>query len=484
MPPAAFATPPTPSGARRRFMVAAGVNVLIYAVMWVFYSIPELHDNRLNRELLLWPVTLALLYFYWSGFKAVKAGAIPTAWVVASGLLMSLLAVMVPPFHSTDIFGYINRGWQQFHYGMNPYVHTVDHIPGWEKDPMITDHWVNNPSPYGFVYLIVAKGLTALGGGDKAATLTVFKLFNLLAHYLIATLVWLGVKRLNPQNNQNAVLASLYLYGWNPLVLIHGLSNGHNDMLMGLLVTLSAFFAIIGSWLWIVPALVGATLVKYGALVIIPFALLFLMKQRAWGSLIGGLAVGAALFLGTGSPYLGDFQSMPLKQIERNAFVSHGSLHSVVYSIYKTIGKEFHMPLYDARELARSILKNILLGCYALFYGWLAFRRLRQPVYALKDWLQDALLVMVVMICLVSLKFYPWYLGMFFPLAFYLDEGHWLRRFVVVLSGTQLFALTFIGQAHLINFVIMTGAAIAWLVYDRERDGRNTSTGQDLQAAS
>ncbi|MCE3234740.1 MAG: hypothetical protein K0Q50_920 [Vampirovibrio sp.] len=467
------ASPPTEQGLsamadRRRFLWLAGLGVFTFALLWLFYANPALSAPRLNRELLLWPVTFGLLWLYWAGYRLVARESVPLRWLVISGLLVGLLACMVPPFHSTDVFGYINRGWQQAHYGMNPYVYTVDHIPGWEHDPMITDHWVNNPSPYGFLYLLIAKGLCLLGGGDKENTLLVFKLGNLVVHGVTAFLVWLGATRVNSNastepGRQNRPVLALYLYLWNPLVLVHGLANGHNDMMMGLFVTLSAYFALIGSWVWILPALMAATLIKYGAVVILPFALLFLLKQRAWRAMgLGGL-LAAGVFLLTGLPYLPDWSQFHLKEISRNAFVSHGSLHSLIYSVFKTVAKELVPAWNPLRELVRDVMKNVLLMLYTLFYGGLAVKRFRQSRYPVSEWIWDALLVMAVLVCLVSLKFYPWYLAMFFPLALFLPEQSWLRRFMLVLSGAQLFSITFIGQAHLLNFLIMTGLPIAWV---------------------
>lgn len=486
------ASPPTEQGStsmdsnRRRFLWLAGLSVAIYALLWVFYANPALAGPRLNRELLVWPVTFGLLYLYWAGYRVMGREAIPLRWLIVSGVLMGGIACMVPPFHSTDVFGYINRGWQQVQYGMNPYVYTVDHIPGWEHDPMITDHWVNNPSPYGFLYLLIAKGLCVLGGGQKEATLLAFKLGNLVVYGLTAMLVWLGAKRLSlsqvaPLAERNRPVLALYLYLWNPLVLVHGLCNGHNDMMMGLFVTLSAYFALIGSWIWILPALMAATLIKYGALVILPLALLFLIRQKAWRALVVGLLLAAGVFLLTGLPYLPDWSQFHLKEISRNAFVSHGSLHSLIYSVFKTVAKEVVPAWYPQRELVRDVMKNGLLTLYAAFYGGLAFRRWRQSSYSVLEWVEDALLVMTVLVCLISLKFYPWYLGMFFPLALFLPEQNWLRRFMLVLSGAQLFSITFIGQAHLLNFLIMTALPIVWIVWQARKRGEASNRPQPEQ---
>jgi hypothetical protein len=474
-----------PPDTTRRFLWLAAGNILIYGVLWAFYTTPWLHEPRLNRELLVWPVTFLLLWLYWAGYRLVAAKAIPLSWLVGSGLILAIVAALVPPFHSTDIFGYINRGWQQLHYHLNPYVYTIDQIPDWEHDPMITDHWVNNPSPYGFLYLLLAKFLCWLGAGNKANTVLLFKLGNVIAHGLTALLIWLGIDALNKDSRKKRSGNSgyldpnlaIYLYLWNPLVLVHGLANGHNDMIMGLFITLSVYCAT-RNWLaGILPTLMTATLIKYGAVVIVPLAIVFLIRRRAWISLEWGVVLAALVFLLTGFPYLVDWQQFHLAEINRNAFVSHGSIHSLIYSIYKTLGKEAFPVLYQYRELARAILKNLLLLGYMVVYGTLAWRRFRQAEYTTLQWIWDSLLVMTLLICLVSLKFYPWYLGMFFPLALFLPAGDWLRRFVVVLSGAQLLSITFIGQAHLLNFILMTAIPIGWIVWThRKRQPQSSVT--------
>ncbi len=445
------------------------VMALALGLTALFYNVPLLSGPRWVREVFVWPLTAVLVFTYWQGFLALKRQSVSLKTLWLTGLLLALLALTIPPFHSTDLFGYINRGWQQWHYGLNPYVHTVDHIPHWEQDPMITDHWVNNPSPYGFLYLLLAKALCALGAGHKALTVFVFKAFNVLIVGLTGLLMVAGVNRLNRGQGKTPPPAALtgsqalYLYLWNPLVLIHAISNGHNDSVMGFFVTLAAFLAIAGHWLWILPALMAATLIKYGAVVILPLAMLFLFKKRALGALIGSLFLAAVLFGVSGLPYLPDWQQFHLTEINRNAFVSHGSLHSFVYALFKNLDKTLLPSLHPHRETIRAILKNGLLGAYALFLGGLCWRRLRQADYAPSLWIRDALLAMAVLIGLVSLKFYPWYFGMFFPLVLFLAPADWLQRMLIVVSCAQMLSITFVGQAHLLNFVLMTGLPLVYV---------------------
>lgn len=436
-------------------------SILLYLLLAVFYAVPGWSGFAMLREIVLWPVLSGLLAFYIAAYRCVATEGISRRSLLLSGILLALAAVLISPFHSTDVFGYINRGWQQAHYGLNPYVFTVDRIPGWEHDPMITDHWVNNPSPYGFLYLLIAKMLCLWGGGNKATTLLLFKLSNLAMHFATAALLAWGASRLRRQGKAIRVDVALFLYLWNPLILLHGLSNAHNDLWLGLFLMLAACCAVSGAWVWMLPALMASALIKYASMVVAPLTVLFLSKRKAWRPLMGGTLLALLVFGLCGWPYLADWPAFHLKEIGRNALVSHGSLHSFVFSAWKVFAHTSAPDWHARKESVRAALANALMMAYVLFYGGLFLRRLRQADYSADIWLRDALLAMLVLITLASLKFYPWYLGMFFPLALLLNEGDWLRRFTVSLSGAQLLAFTVIGQAHLLNFLLMTG--LPWL---------------------
>jgi len=77
-------------------------------------------------------------------------------------------------------------------------------------------------------------------------------------------------------------LTDLYLFMWNPLVLLHHVGNGHNDILTGFFLALAFYLAIVGAGFWIIPLLVLATLLKYGPAILIPLALVFVIKNYGW----------------------------------------------------------------------------------------------------------------------------------------------------------------------------------------------------------
>ena len=66
-----------------------------------------------------------------------------------------------------------------------------------------------------------------------------------------------------------------------------------------------------------------------------------------------------------------------------------------------------------------------------------------------------------------SSKFNAWYLGMVLPLALFEDVSYWLRRLVVLISGAELFSLTFFKQAYMLNFFAMI-LVPSWIVFRQE----------------
>jgi hypothetical protein len=116
---------------------------------------------------------LPLLYLFRRGYRIVRdsTDGSHVRTIVAFAALFCVTCALAYPFHSTDVFGYINRGWQQAHYHLNPYVHTVAETPGWREDPMMWEHWIYNPNPYGFLFTLLARLLCLLGGGNWWATL-------------------------------------------------------------------------------------------------------------------------------------------------------------------------------------------------------------------------------------------------------------------------------------------------------------------------
>ena len=461
-------SPPPPPAAKSllSFNRVGWLTALIYLVTCLFYAGgPEAHARTI-REVFTWLTALPLLFLFWKGYQFLDGpdDARAARSVVRFGAVLCLFAFLTVPFHSTDVYGYINRGWQQAHHGLNPYVYTLAETPGWRTDPMMREHWIYNPNPYGFLFSLLARLLCEIGGGHFWLTLALFKGVNVLALGATGWIIWKTTARLGHRGR----VRSLYLLLWNPLVLMHHVANGHNDLLIGWLVALTVSLAAAGAFALVVPALVAATLLKYAPALLVPPALLFLLRRRAWRPAVVGCLVGALMVAACSAPYLKDWRLLRLEDIKDNATLIDNSLHSFLYHLYGTIA-QFIPALKQFHPAVNTGVKLVLrLGLLA----FVVFQWARAP----RDFSAEALarkfvLILYALICVASSKFNAWYMAMLLPPALLLREGDWLRRLVVLTAAAELLSLTFLKQAYMINYFLML-LLPALYVFRQTRRGR------------
>ncbi|HWW76573.1 MAG TPA: glycosyltransferase 87 family protein [Pyrinomonadaceae bacterium] len=464
------------ASANRRLARAGLLTAAVYLATALFYARGFQGYTRTAREVFIWLAVLPLLYLFWRGYRVVRdAGdGVKVSTVVALAGLFCVLCVFVYPFHSTDVFGYINRGWQQVHYHMNPYVHTVAEVPGWRADPMIWEHWIYNPNPYGFLFTLLARGLTHLGGGNWLATLLLFKLANASAYALTGRLVWSGAKHLG---HPRPVLA-LYSFLWNPLILMHHLANGHNDILVGCLLALAVYAVVRGREVWVLPALAAATMLKYAPALLVPAALVYVFKKRGWKTAAVGCVLAAAVVVACAAPYLADWRAFRLEDIRDNATLIDNSLHSFLIHVFENMARlaPALAPLHGAADAA---IRLSLRGGFAVFLLFVYVRFLRGVTG--ERLVELTTLVMVVLLLVATSKLNGWYMGILLPPALFLPERHWLRRLTLLVTCAQTLSLTFFKQAYMLNYFAMV-IVPAFLVY-RQARGERASEGYDRTAS-
>lgn len=463
-------TPKVEAGAAKPRLSFTLIGILIaavYLLTLVFYIKGPQSHSRTGRELFAWFLVPVSLFLFWKGYQLVNSDhPPPLKSVILFAVIFCLLALFIFPFHSTDVFGYINRGWQQVHYHQNPYVNFTAEIPGWQQDPMITDHWIYNPNPYGFLFTLIARALAFVGRGNWWITLFLFKGMNALLYGATSWLVWSAAKRLGHARP----LTDLYLFMWNPLVLLHHIANGHNDILTGYFVALAMYFAIVGAGFWIIPMLALATLLKYGPAILVPFALIFVIKNYGWKIAILSSLLAGVIFVAVSAPYLKDWNQFRLEDIRFNATLIDNSLHSFLIHIFENITRLVR-PLGAYHGVVDSLIKNVIRLALILFcLGQLATIPKNFSALVL---IKKSLLVMFFLVCLASSKFNAWYMGMLLPLALLMDAKYWLRRLVVLITGAELFSLTFFKQAYILNFFAMILVPCG-IVYRQVTKGHST----------
>jgi alpha-1,6-mannosyltransferase len=260
---------------------------------------------------------MLVIAWLWIGRMLSARGAIPPApdriSVGRTGILWAIPLAMAPPMFSKDVYSYLAQSAITAR-GLDPYVLGPAQALGVD-DPLtrtIPTIWRDTPAPYGPLFLMVGRGITALTGNDVV--------FGVLAHRALALLgvgliLW-ALPKLARRCGVEPGLA-LWLGAANPLVLFHLVSGIHNEALMiGLL--LAGLHLALGDRDEPVPWprwVGGAVLITLGASVKLPalLALGFVGMDlaRRWGGrfrdvaaaagILGAVAVGVYVVIGFGT---------------------------------------------------------------------------------------------------------------------------------------------------------------------------------------
>ncbi|MFZ2446448.1 MAG: hypothetical protein WAW37_08825 [Syntrophobacteraceae bacterium] len=442
-----------------RSLVIAGTSLFsLLAMSLAFHQVAALRDRQTLREIFHWLLVFGLAVSYVKGYRALRAlppsGRVHTVIFAFAGAFL-LVSMLTNAFHSTDVRCYVNLGWMQAHYHQNPYAVTIPQIPGWREDPVFYPEWLQIPAPYGFVFSWLAAKICQAGNGVYWATVLLFKTLNVAAVVLTAVVLWLGCRDLGVPDAESV----LYLFLWSPLLLIHGVANAHNDVLMAFFTVTGLYLALRDNCFPVLPVLMLGVLVKYASAVILPFAVLYLARRHGWGRAAAGVAGAVGVLVLFSLPYVGgDFQFWRSFQGMTGV---HNSIPALLFFPFEVLGG-LRPSLNATISAIESAIRIPFWIGFLLFGLWMGFKRLRMPDYPLEMFLRDCLLMQFILICVVSSKYYAWYLCMIFPLCLWLPSGDRLRGVVLALSVAQIASLTFVDQAHGLNVLVMVIAPILW----------------------
>jgi alpha-1,6-mannosyltransferase len=183
---------------------------------------------------------------------------------------------LAPPMFSRDVYSYGAVGWM-VHAGSSPYFWGPGAIP---DNPYLADVpgvWSHTPTPYGPVFLQLARWVVDLSGDRTVPTVLGMRLIALVGVLLLVRYV----PRLAAHCGVAADRA-LWLAVLNPLVLFHFVSGAHNDaLLMGLVV--AGLVLVLDRWV-----LPGVVLISLALLVKAPAALALVFVVPFWAQRMTG----------------------------------------------------------------------------------------------------------------------------------------------------------------------------------------------------
>jgi alpha-1,6-mannosyltransferase len=365
--------------------------------------------------------------------------------------------LVTPPLFSRDVYSYLAIG-SMMREGFNPYDAGPYDTLG-DSDPyahQVDVRWQHTASPYGPVYLLIAKGIVTAAGHNVIVGTLLQRLVELVG---VAMIVW-ALPRLARICGFDPV-AALWLGALNPLVLFHLIGGGHNEALM-----LGAMLAgMVIAWEWSLVAGVVVITLGVGVKATAGMALAFLVIMLAlraggrWRDLLRcGVQVGvvaAATFAaftwisGVGFGWLA-------------ALGAPGTVRSFL-SLSTTLGvgagqTGLLMGLGDHTQAALDVMQPVgtLIGAtVALAIMWQCWQRRINPVLGLGM----AMMAFVLLAPVIQ----PWYLlWAALPLAAATADPRYRKATIAL---TVLFSVTIMPNGATIPvYVIVQAVVVAAIV--------------------
>ena len=186
-------------------------------------------------------------------------------YLKASTIINTLILIFAYPFLSSDLFNYLFDAKIILNYHSSPYTHRPLDFP--QDEWLRFMRWIHRYSPYGLLWLALSLIPAAAGFGKFILNFLAFKIFIALFHLLNAYLIWKIVGKINTKMSTFGTA----FYALNPLFLIEGAANAHNDVVLASFMLASVYFVVAGKTLWSYLLLFSGTLVKYIPILNLPW---------------------------------------------------------------------------------------------------------------------------------------------------------------------------------------------------------------------
>jgi len=433
-------------------LTLAGVALLSELVYWLvfvrpfplarlYHTIPPLDYAKLTGHSVGGAVSymlgiIVLFAAYVIGLRAVRTlpeDALARRWawgiVVGGALVFGATLALAYPTTAIDMLIYAvrTRGWAL--YGLNPLATAPQELPG---DPWagLAAEWADAPSPYGPVWEGPSLLAFHLVAGDFLAHLFALKVMAILAYLGCTILVGLILRRIKPE----WALVGVAAFAWNPLALLEAVGNAHNDILMVFFLLLAIYFAVSDRRWLVIPVLTLSILTKFVTLMVVPFFLIYLVRQESsWRRRLlvgaGNLALAAGLGMVLMAPVWPGWDDWAVRDLGGGAGKSPFALLVLILRPWLTTNVAFDVRRY------------LLGGVFLAIYAWLAWRAVTGPPTLKNVVLVPAFWVFFWYLMLPNQQFHAWYLLWPLAVAALLIPSSSFTR-VVVFGLTALLSIT------------------------------------------
>jgi alpha-1,6-mannosyltransferase len=353
------------------------------------HRLPTTHDWDVEAK----PVGLVTPFWVTSmgGYAAAvwlwRRGQRPSWALLLGGVaLLHLLALLVPPVASKDVYAYAFYGKVQTDYHANPYLEVPAQHPLHPWYPFWS--WRQFGPVYGPPFLLLLRVVAWLSGPSLLAWVVWMKLL-LTAAELGG--IWLLVRALRPPAPVAAGVAAaahdprwpVLLLGWSPLALQSVAMSAHVDALLLLLVAGAVLAHRRGRWLATFLLLVLATVVKVYLGPLAALYGLWLAAGRPPGRRLAAFAglgaLGAALAGLSYLPFASAGARLVTSAVDVSGHFSSGSPPNLVRRLLAAALPAFGVTSTTAAAVGDQAGRAAGLLAIAVATGLLALRVARAP---------------------------------------------------------------------------------------------------------
>lgn len=351
--------------------------------------------------------------------------------VIILTVIFGLTYVAAPAVLSQDVFLYGLTGRMVVVYHVNPYVTPLTFFP---TDPLysILSKGPRETMLSGPVWLDLSIPVVILARDSTANVLVGFRLLGLLAHLANTLLIWSILAKLKPE----ARIFGTILYAWNPVVLLLGVTEMHQGIVIVLLILLAVLFIQRRSFMlgWVFMLL--ATLINALCLLLLPLLLRYFVKELRtlrpfyrflwWLAAIG---ISALVVVLAYAPYWQGWSIAGIGTSLRQTFVQDTAINSLDAALLK-------LPLALPPPVSWltmpphwTILAAVAAGVILLLGLWLADTL--ELVLLFSSWLALALLLLLP-------TYWPWYILLPLVLAICAASPRTIMLALLLTAGAAL----------------------------------------------
>ena len=401
-------------------LLSAGIYVMLAARLpwWRFGGVPQswarlLGKSAGNLAVAVGTIGLLMALFVW-GLRFVRRENGANREIIWSfAVVFAVTLLWLQPITS-DLYAYLCQAHMLTDLGANPLLQAPAEVSG-SLARVYPTVYGTRPSAYGPAWILLSA-VGTVGQYDLPVGMLLLKGLVALAYLVTA---WL-VERILLETRPEKALVGLYFFAWNPLVLLMGVGDGHNDMVLVALVLLALWLLLKERWALSFALLILSVWVKYVSLVLVPLFGVYCWRCMARGqhhdllatTARGGLAVAAVSLLAAG----------PLMSLE--------TLKGIVMRFLKPLNWSA-----GAGEMP-SLVLAIGLCLYSIAYLVLLLRSWRGSG-SFQQLVDSGVLVFLLAFVLGAARSQPWHLLWAAGIAG-LSSKRWAQRLIVVLSGLML----------------------------------------------